>query len=240
MSSFTDAYVDLLIKQYWEQPHANAEIAFQAGTWETIRDLLQSFGDAFDLDLATGDRLDIIGRIVGMPRIIPFVIAKIAFGFDDNTNSRGFDSKFETVTDVAPFLSKFEPARSPLTLGDSDYRAFMKAKIASNTASAFMVSDTRVSIQDVINTAFQGEAYVIDRKNMSLALYVSPVFDTVRLLAIRQLGLLPKPQGVRYSVIIQQIPGETFAFADNPDALGWGSKFDPSQVGGVFAQKVII
>lgn len=239
MSSFTDDYVNLLIKQYWEQPQANAEIALQAGTWETIRDVLQSFGDEFDLDLATGDRLDIIGKIVGMPRLIPFVIAKIAFGFNDNPNSRGFDSKFATIADVAPFLSKFEPSHTPLTLDDSDYRSFIKAKIASNTASAFMVSDTRTSIQEVINTVFEGQAYVVDRKNMSLALYVSPAFNTVRLLAIQQLGLLPKPQAVRYAVIVQAAPGETFTFADNPNALGWGSKFDVSQVGGVFAQKVI-
>ena len=239
MSSFIDDYVDLLIKQYWEQPQANAEIALQAGTWETIRDVLQAFGDEFDLDLATGDRLDIIGKIVGMPRIIPFVIAKIAFGFDDNPDARGFDSKFATVAGIAPFLSKFEPSRTPLILDDSDYRSFITAKIASNIASAFMVSDTRISIQDAINTAFQGQAYAVDKKDMTLILYVSPSFDTVRLEAILQLGLLPKPQAVRYAVIIQAAPGETFAFADNPNALGWGSKFDALQVGGVFAQKVI-
>lgn len=240
MSEFTDAYVNLLIKQYWEKPQANAEIALQAGTWETIRDVFQSFGDEFDLDLATGDRLDIIGKIVGMPRIIPFVIAKVAFGFDDNANSRGFDSKFATIADVAPFLSKFEPSRTPLTLDDSDYRSFIKAKISTNTGSAYMVSDDRISIQDVINTIFDGQAYVVDKKDMSLILYVSPAFDVVRLLAIQQLGLLPKPQAVQYAIIIQAAPGETFSFADNPNALGWGSKFDVSQVGGVFAQKVII
>jgi hypothetical protein len=74
---------------------------------------------------------------------------------------------------------------------------------------------------------------------MTLALYVSPAFDLVVLAAIQQLGLLPKPQGVRYDIIVQASPGETFGFADNPNALGFSDKFDPADIGGFFAIKVI-
>jgi len=239
MSEFTDAYVDLLIKQYWEKPNARGEIAAQAATWEKIRDIMDQFGDEFDIDIATGDRLDIIGKIIGIGRIIPFVIAKVAFGFNGNPNARGFDSKFEMLVDRAPFLSKFEPTRTPLELNDDDYRFFIKVRIAANSGSAFMVSDTRVTMQDVVNTAFEGNAYVVDRQDMTLALYVSPTFNSERLLAIRNLDLLPKPQGVRYDVIIQAAPGETFGFSNNPNALGFASKFNPAEVGGRFAQKVI-
>jgi len=239
MSEFTDAYVDLLIKQYWEKPNARGEIAAQAATWEKIRDIMGQFGNEFDIDIATGDRLDIIGKVIGIGRIIPFVIAKIAFGFNGNPNARGFDSKFEMLTDRAPFLSKFEPARTPLELNDDDYRFFIKAKIAANSGSAFMVSDTRVTMQDVVNTAFEGNAYVVDRQDMTLALYVSPTFNSERLLAIRQLGLLPKPQAVRYATIVLATPGEMFGFSNNPNALGFASKFNPAEIGGRFAKKVI-
>ncbi len=239
MSEFSDAYADLLIKQYWEKPLAYAEISAQAATWETVRDGVSAFSDEFDLDQAMGAQLDIIGKIVGIPRNIPFVIIKIAFGFAENPDARGFDDKFETVADIAPFLDKFEPTRTPLELDDSDYRFFIRARIAANIGSAIMVSDTRVSLQDVIFTQFDGEAYEIDRRDMSLALYVSPSFDSVRLRAIQQLDLLPKPQGVRYSIIIQAAPGETFGFADNPNALGFGDKFDAGVIGGLFGIKVI-
>ena len=241
MSDFTQTYVDLLLKQYWEKPSAVAEIELQASTWEAIRDQLASFLPAFDLDTATTDRLDIIGRIVGLPRSVPLVIAKIAFGFDENVNARTFDDKFAVLplAGVAPFLDKFEPAWTTLELDDSDYRLFLRAKIAKNAGSAYLVSDTRISLQDVINAAFEGQAYVLDKKDMTLVLYVSPAFDLERLLAIRQMGLLPKPQGVRYDVIVQAAPGETFGFADNVNSLAFADKFDSGQVGGRFALKVI-
>ena len=241
MSDFTQTYVDLLLKQYWEKPRAVAEIELQASTWEAIRDQLASFLPAFDLDTATTDRLDIIGRIVGLPRSVPLVIAKIAFGFDENVNARTFDDRFAALplAGVAPFLDKFEPAWTTLELDDSDYRLFLRAKIAKNAGSAYLVSDTRISLQDVINAAFEGQAYVLDKKDMTLVLYVSPAFDLERLLAIRQMGLLPKPQGVRYDVIVQAAPGETFGFADNVNSLAFADKFDSGQVGGRFALKVI-
>lgn len=68
MSAFTQAYVGLLIQQYFEQPHAAAEISAQATTWEKVRDILAAFRTEFDLDIATGDRLDKIGKLVGLPR----------------------------------------------------------------------------------------------------------------------------------------------------------------------------
>ena len=62
--NFESEYVNLLIKQYWEKPKAAAEIGMKAGAWRKTFDWLSSFENEFDLDSATGDRLDIIGRIV--------------------------------------------------------------------------------------------------------------------------------------------------------------------------------
>lgn len=239
--SFESEYANLLIKQYWEKPKAYAEIEMKASGYRRVFEWLRSFIDEFDLDKATGERLDIIGRIVGLSRRVPFVLDKVAFGFDENDNARGFDDKFTgPLVNTAPFLSKFERPYTTLQLDDNDYRFFLKAKVAKNAASAYMVSDAKVSIQDVISTVFNGAAYVIDQKDMSLTLYVSPVYDLERLRAVRRMGLLPKPQGVRYDIIVQAAPGETFGFSDNPNALGFANKFDlASEPGGRFALKVI-
>lgn len=239
MSEFTDAYARLLIKQYYAQPNASAEIAAMVSNMETIRDGYAAFGDAFDLDQAIGAQLDILGAIVGIARSIPFVIDKLAFGFSDNPNARGFGDRFVEVADVAPFQDKFEPTRTALELTDADYQYFIRARIAVNIGGPYMVSDDRTSLQEVIQVLFDGLAYVIDKQDMSLALYVSPSFDTVRLQALQQLGLLPKPQGVRYSSIVQSVVGESFGFSENPDALGFGDRFDSGVVGGALATKVI-
>lgn len=239
MSEYTDSYRDLLIKQYWDKPNARAEVALIAGQFESVKNILAQFVDEFDIDKATGARLDIIGKIVGINRVIPLLIPKIYFGFDENTNARGFGDKFVLLADTAPFSDKFEPTRTDLELSDVDYRFFIKAKIAKNTGSAYIVSDVKSSIQNVVSALFGGEAYVIDRKNMKLALYVAHAYDATRLTAIVALGLLPKPMGVGYE-IVQSTIGETFGFSDNADAVGFSDKFDPSQLGGKFANKVII
>lgn len=238
MTEFTQAYVDLLIKQYWDRPNAVAEITAQASTWETIRDLVAAWPVEFDLDYATADRLDILGKILGLARRVPFIVPKSLFGFADNPYARTLDDKFIDVVTSGPLADRFSPSYTDLELDDHDYRLFLRVKAARNAGSAYMVSDTRISIQDVINAAFEGRAYVVDRQNMTLGLYVSPAVDLIRLEAIRQLGLLPKPQGVRYDIVVQAAPGETFGFADSPGARGFADKFDPAYIGGRFALKV--
>lgn len=246
MTDFEQSYVDLLIKQYWQTEKAPAEIRLQAGTWQKTVDWLRSFLDEFDLDQATGDRLDIIGRIVGVSRIIPNVIpepvSKIAFGFDENPDARGFDDKFTPLTDRAPFLDKFEREQkyTALQLDDGGLRFFIKAKIAKNIGAPYMAGEQGVSVQKAINNLFEGRAYALDPQNMTLRLYVSPLFNVERLRAILQADLLPKPHGVEWEFIIQAAPGETFGFADNPDALPWADKFDTGQPGARFAEKILI
>jgi hypothetical protein len=238
--SFESGYRDYLIKQYWDKPKARAEIEMLAGTWHRSFSWLESFLPEFDVDEATGARLDVIGRVIGLSRSVPDVIAKIAFGFAENPNGRGFDDKFLQVTSSAPLQDKFEREYTALQLNDNDYRFFIKAKIAKNTNSGTMIASDRASIQDAITAAFSGKAYVIDKQDMGLILYISPDFNLDLIRVIVKLDLLPKPQGVQYSIIIQAAPGETFGFLDNPDALPFADKFDLiNQPGGRLANKVI-
>jgi hypothetical protein len=230
---------NLLIKQYWEKPKAKAEIELQASTWDRTREFLAALDAAFDLDNAVGAQLDVLGRIVGISRNVPGVIPKVYFGFDINPTSEGFASKFDLLRIGAPFYSKFSSAFTDLQLGDNDYRFFIRVKASFNRAAGYLSSDKYIGIQDVVLAAFAGRAYVVDNLDMTLTLYVSPVVSLDRLRLILALNLLPKPQAVRYKVVIQAEPGITFGFDNNPLSLGFSSKFDSSRVGGIFARKVI-
>ena len=234
-----DETVNLLIKQYWEKPKAKAEIELQASSWETTRVFLESLDQAFDLDSAIGAQLDVLGRIVGISRSVPDVIPKVYFGFSINPVDEGFSSKFDPNRIGGPFFSKFSTGFTDLQLDDNDYRFFIRVKAALNRAAGYLSSDQYISIQDVILAAFEGSAYVVDNLDMTLTLYVSGVVSLERLALVQALNLLPKPQGVRYKVIIQAEPGLTFGFSINPDSKGFASKFDPLRVGGFFARKVI-
>lgn len=236
-SDIIQRYTLMLIKQYWEKPKARAEINVMLSQWQIIADFIRN-PDNFDLDRVTGYRLDVIGRIVGLPRSVPEALAKIFFGFDGHPNSAGFGSKSNAAITGAPFFSKFAPAYGEYQLGDNEYRRFLKVKIARNAAASTISSDDRVSLQEVIQAAFNGEAYVTDRKDMTLALNISPQVSVAELRLIVKLGLLPKPAGVRYDYFYQVTPGETFGFSRNPAARGFASKFNTAYQGGFFSRKI--
>lgn len=237
--AFIDEYKLLLIKQYYDQPNASAEIALQASTWQRIFEFLKSFPYAFDVDHATGDRLDKIGKIVGLARIVPFVIEKVRFGFDGDDTSLGFADAFDASVPSAVFYDAFEAVYTSQVLDDEDFRFFIKAKIASNIASAYMISDDRVSIQDAIQAAFDGQAFVKDNLDMSLFLYVSTAVDAARIRIVNNLDLLPKTQGVRWRIVQIDSDVDSFGFTDDESALGFGDAFDPS-IGGTFAEFIFI
>lgn len=128
----------------------------------------------------------------------------------------------------------------PVGMNDGDYRFLLRIKIARNNGSSIMVQDAGDGLQDVIQFAFDGKAYVIDTLAMVLTLYISPDIDLNLLEQAFDLDLLPKPQGVPYNVIVQADPNTTFGFKSNPNAQGFASKFDSDYDGGVFARKVFI
>lgn len=237
---YINDYLKLLIKQYYYKPKASAEIKLLAGSYSKVYDLFNAFFPAYDVDIAVGHQLDVIGRIVGISRSVPAVIPKLFFGFDGDETARGFADKYNALVNSAPFRDKFSSAYTDLQLDDNDYRFFIKAKIAKNAASAYMISDERISIQDVIQTLFNGDAYVIDNKDMTLTLHVPPTINLDILRLIVNLNLLPKPQSVRYNLIIKANTDNTFGFSDDPNAVGFADKFNPDSIQGYFAEKIIL
>ncbi|MCK5610300.1 DUF2612 domain-containing protein, partial [Candidatus Pacearchaeota archaeon] len=94
-----------------------------------------------------------------------------------------------------------------------------------------MVNDDRISLQETIQFLFNGLAFVIDRQDMTLDLYVDISFPAENLLILTALDLLPKPQAVRYDQFFSYSVTGTFGFSSNPNAVGFGA--------GIFAKIII-
>lgn len=226
MTNFIQAYLDLLIYQYYNKPNAQAEISAILDSFNNIFDLYNSFETEFDLDVAKGKQLDIIGRIVGLSRTVPLLIPKKYFGFDDDTNTFPFDELFSDIV-TYPFKEVDEQEYTDGQLNDTDYRFFLYAKIAKNFANSDIVS-----INEIVAYLFNDLAEVVDNYNMSLDLYIDATIDVDLVRAVQQLNLLPKPQGVRYNnIIFQYFEGETFGFSDDPSALGFDELFATVEAG---------
>jgi len=217
-TEFIDYYKKLLIFQYQDQPNAVAEITARLSSIEKTFSWLNSFSDEFDLDQAYGHRLDIIGRIVGVNRIVDNIIPKEYFGWDDgiapNPQTFGAGKLFDLIKDTG---------YSPTELDDSQFRFFIRAKIAKNVTSAFLTSDERVTLQETILYLFESKAYVVDNFDMSLTIYIDESFDMNKITLLTNQNLIPKPQGVQYKDFVVTYAAEgTFGFSENPNAESFG------------------
>lgn len=229
-SNFTAAYLKLLILQYSEQDKASGDITAKLDHFSKIYDVIDRWHDEFDLDNATGDRLDIIGSVVQMPRTINGVVPKEYFGFDDNTLSTGFDDKFADLNiPLNPFKDKFENPYTTAQLSDADYRDFIRLKIGKNTASATISNSfNRIGL---MNAAMLFDAIVVDNYDMSITYYFDYSTSETKLNIAQSLGLLPAPQAVGRGAIRYFDSSGTFGFSDNVNSVGFGQ--------GTFASKVI-
>lgn len=211
MTDFVKSYLDLLIFQYQDKPKIRAELELLVGKFEDVKKLDDSLPIAFDIDKAVGKQLDVIGRIVGLPRKTDNVIPKVYFGFyDENSNAVGFgDGAFYT----------FESEQySDLELNDTDYRFFLKAKISIN----FMKNNIH-KINDIISFLFSNNAYVEDNRDTTFTLWVNENVDLRLVQYAKSLNLLPRPQTISYNLARFYEENATFGFYDqNPNSKGFG------------------
>lgn len=213
---FIDQYRELLIIQYSDRPKAIAEIDLLTGSWSKTFDFFNAFFTEFDLDGAYGDRLDKIGKLVGVSRIVEEGLVKKYFGFEGITNALTFGA--------GPFFSIIkDTGYTDTELNDTQLRFFIRSKISKNVVSAYMISDDRRGLQEVIQFLFKNRAFATDNRDMSLTVYVDESFPPEDLTLILALGLIPKPQAVKIKNIVEYSTGETFGFANNPNAQGFGA-----------------
>lgn len=235
MSDYIVGNVSNLIIQYGQKSNAVATVTAYSEEFELIYDNANILQMAYDLDFAVGKQLDIIGKIVGISRNIPFSIPKNYFGFSGHLNAYPFGSKFNSVV-TYPFRGKFEIPYSDGQLNDNDYRFFIKAKIIKNYVTSKNIDSNNFSIQNAVDYLFNSKAYISDNHDMTMTLNIDSGFDISKLTSLENLDLLPRPQGVRYNTFISYQDSFTFGF--NSFNTGLGSKFaisEPSR----FAYKLI-
>ncbi len=76
MSNYIDGNVANLIIQYSNKPNAISTITAITEEFELIYDNSNILDIAYNLDTAAGKQLDIIGKIVGINRNVPFSVPK--------------------------------------------------------------------------------------------------------------------------------------------------------------------
>lgn len=193
-------YLNLITSEYRQQPNFQAVITAFVALPVRVQELLQEMIPLFDIDVAVGQQLDVIGQWVGISRHIDIPITGVYFSWDD-TDFDGWD--FGTWQ---PNLAPVEITELP----DDAYRTLIRAKIAANHWDG--TTDGAYAIWDVVFPNIK--ILIQDNQDMSyaIALVGGPIDSlTVALLVRGYLNL--KPEGVRIS--------EYFVSVDDNPMFAW-------------------
>lgn len=190
--SYLEQSLKLLVLQYSDKPNAKAEMTALINEYQAAWTFFENFIPNFDIDQAWGDRLDLIGKIVGFGRNVSLIFDKKYFGFDHQPNALGFDQ--------APFYRHGDELYSDTDLNDTDYQFYLKAKITKNNVKARMGGEN--SLQKAFLYLFENQAYVVDNKDMTLTIMLSNDSWLGKISILTQLNLMPLPQGVRIKEVI--------------------------------------
>lgn len=185
--TYLEQALKLIILQYSDKPNAKAEMTALLSEYQDVWTFFENFIPNFDIDLSWGDRLDLIGKIVGFNRTVKLIIDKKYFGFEGQTNALGFGQ--------APFYRHGDELYSDTDLNDTDYQFYLKAKIVKNNVRAVMGGEN--SLQKAYLSLFDNQAYVVDNKDMTLTIMLSDASFLDKISNLGQLDLMPLPQGVR-------------------------------------------
>ena len=197
-----------IIWQYRTKPKALGTIrAIYSETDNTFRNIIQ-VADILNIDKATGYALDLVGRHVGVFRVLPTAIAKEYFGWLEDDTTLSFN--------VGEFYRNGDALHASVVLNDNDYRFFIKARITKNYQTG-EISNIIKSIKFVIGK----HSNVIDSQNMTMNILVnSDQLNSLTLYAISKMDVLVRPVGVMYQYVVL-INNEPFGFAHDKQSCGF-------------------
>jgi len=192
-------YLNLITSQFRQKPKFIAMVSADVGIPVQVQTLLQAMIPLFDVDIAVGDQLDIIGMWAGVSRHIAIPITGVYFSWDAT-----FDLGWEFGTWQGDQPSEITE------LPDDAYRVLIKAKIAANGWDG--TTDGAYAIWDSIFTNFS--ILIQDHQDMSYDLaIVGGIVDSLTL-ALLTGGYIPlKPEGVHVNTY--------FIPVDSNPLFGW-------------------
>ncbi len=184
---FSDYYVNLITSEHNTKPRFTNMVALVCSPLSSNQKLLAKMpGGYFDLDLATGQQLDMIGLWLGLGRRVLAPISGVYFSFD--TVGLGWDQ--------GVWKGPYDPDSGLVDLDDGTYRTMLKAKIGANQWDG-----TLESYQTILANIFAGTgtiAYARDYQDMSIDVVLTGTAPSALLLSLLQNGYFPlKPMTVR-------------------------------------------
>lgn len=122
-------------QQFIDKPVFDAYLKIVLDTLNEVQSMFKDLQQLRSLDSATGEQLNVIGRLVGQDRTLVNYNAFPYFGFDGASAAETFGTLSDpTVGGV--FRSRLQEEGSAATVDDDTYRFIIKARIIANSTRA--------------------------------------------------------------------------------------------------------
>ncbi len=214
-------YLDLIGAYHRGRPKFVAMIQAEVAPVVAQQEFLARLPLDFDLDVAIGAQLDVVGEWVGRSRFVTTPIPGVYFSFDDPL--LGFD--------LGVWKGPYDTGDALTRLDDETYRILLRAKIAANSWDG-----TLPGAKAALSILFPDgdtDVFIIDNQDMTMTFGVSGVVPSILFIALLADGYIPlKPEGVRADYLIVTEPGPLFGFdVENEfiagfDTGAWGASPD--------------
>ncbi len=195
----TDYYVARMASIYRSLPKASNNVALYVKQF-LADNLISEFQAGFDIDLAVGKQLDILGKYIGAPRDVGIEDTRPFFGFVDydypagDQNPNGFVLYESLATNSQGIWYEYGfTGQATTQLTDFQYRQLMKLKISTNSTE-----NTMDAIQNQIADFFPGQLQLRDNLDMSITYYFGSSFQLP--LSVLE-AYLPRPMGVLVTAV---------------------------------------
>ena len=191
-------YSDLLIYQYIKKPKARATIDALMGEYDKLNENAIDILEQWDIDKARGYSLDIIGKRVGVSRVLPSAVSKGYFGYLQTINAKPWGE--------GVWYRRGEATGDALTLNDTDYRFLIRAKIFKNFQNG-----TMDYILNALRAFLNADANIQDNLDMTATVFLPlESLNILQRYMIEQMDILPRPMGTMYTYI--NASGKEFGF----------------------------
>lgn len=200
---------DFLIWQYRGKPKARQTVGLLLSETKKVFESVIQLSTILNIDESSGYGLDLVGKHVGIARIMKSVIPKDYFGFLGDEGALGFNS--------GSFYRYGDSLTESSRLGDDDYRFFIKAKTIKN----YQKPDVG-SISDSVRYLLGEQSFVIDNYDMTMNIVIpSTSITPFKIYAIKSLDILSRPMAVSYKYLVIT-DSRPFGFSHDHYAFGFG------------------
>lgn len=197
---------DRIYAQYRNKPKAVAWLNIVNRISAGIASVSELIRISYDIDKATGEQLNIIGRIVvadrsftGEQPLYPGLFAKV-----DGAEFGDDDAMFSSLT-----------IDQDGVMSDDLYRLFIKSKIVKNNSDA-TIDDILYGVNFLLPNA--EVLRIVDGENMSFSIEFYGNITELERWALLNASLVPKPQGVRFRGFLEGY--EYVEFGDDDTEFG--------------------